>query len=145
MYEHSWLTVHAVKFSLTKCAAASHVFAPANIYGLWGGVLELRMLKIMSMSFEKYAIVRYPICLFVFLDCTLDSALSKQCHVTWELHSKSFAFDLQQYHTNFVKTAQPDLSHCIFSVFFSRRARNFFPFVGKTQVFTFDDHPLYFC
>lgn len=50
MYEHFWLTVHAVKFPLTKCAASSHVFAPANIYG--GGVLELRMLKIMSMSFE---------------------------------------------------------------------------------------------
>lgn len=37
MYEHFWLTVHAVKFPLTKCAASSHVFAPANIYGLWGG------------------------------------------------------------------------------------------------------------
>lgn len=59
MYEHFWLTVHAVKFPLTKCAASSHVFAPANIYGLWGGGgLELRMLKIISMSFEKYAIVR---------------------------------------------------------------------------------------
>lgn len=60
MYEHSWLTVHAVKFPLTKYAASSHVFAPANIYGLCvgGGGLELRMLKIMSMSFEKYAIVR---------------------------------------------------------------------------------------
>lgn len=57
MYEPFWLTVHAVKFSLTKCAASSHVFAPANIYGRGGG-LELRMLKIMSMSFEKYAIVR---------------------------------------------------------------------------------------
>lgn len=58
MYEHFWLTVHAVKFPLTKCAASSYVFAPANIYGLGGGMLELRMLKIMSMSFEKYAIVR---------------------------------------------------------------------------------------
>lgn len=37
MYEHFWLTVHAVKFPLTKCAASSHVFAPANIYGLGGG------------------------------------------------------------------------------------------------------------
>lgn len=49
MYEHFWLTVHAVKFPLTKCAASSHVFAPANIYGRGGGgVLELRMLNMQS-------------------------------------------------------------------------------------------------
>lgn len=45
MYEHFWLTVHAVKFPLTKCAASSHVFAPANIYGRGGGVVGITHAK----------------------------------------------------------------------------------------------------
>lgn len=59
MYEYFWFIVYVVKFLLIKCVVFLYVFVFVNIYGLWGGggVLELCMLKIMSMSFEKYVIV----------------------------------------------------------------------------------------